>query len=1803
MTDDKKKSKAQLIAELEELQKLCADKDKIIVEHENSLKELLNADERFRLLYDSTPTPYQSLDINGKFLEANNAWLEALGYKQDEVIGKWFGDFLAPEYVEQFKKNFPLYKKRGYVNDIEFELLKKDGSRINVSFDGKIGHNPDGTFRQTHCVWKDITDLKKAEVLLRESIEGLRLALQSQKKSEEQFIAFFDNSPVGLGIWDREFRYVYINNMLQKINGPSIEEQIGKTILEVLPNSGPIIITLFQKILSTGKSFLNMELEGEVPSRPGEISHFLVSYFPISIVNGKPLYIGGTILDITERKRASEAVKESNRLLNRVGDIAKIGGWEMDMEHDGKASWTKATYDIIEVPPGDPIPNSDEHVNWYLPEYRAMIKSKMQNLLTTNKPMSFDAAYKTKNGELKWVQAKGETVVKDGKVVKLRGTLQDITDRVTNERALKESEELLNSFMDSATEGFSLLDNKLNLLLSNNTALKISGLKRKEAIGKNIVELSPNIKKSVRYRKYLEVLKTGKPFHIEENVCFPKKGNGCLSIKAFKVGINLGIIIADITKQKKAEQALSESEEKYRLLFDNMQNAFALHEIVVDEKNKPVDYIFLAVNKEFEKQTGLKKESIVGKRVTEVLPGIEKDPSDWIGVYGKVALTGKKISFENYSEPLDKWYDVISFRPVHGQFATVFSNITKRKKAENALKESEDFLNRTGEISKVGGWNIDFETNKLLWTRTTGRIYELPDGYYPDLEEAINYCHPDDREILRNAVNRSVEDCIPDNIEVRIITAKGTERWVRLIGQPVHKDGKCVRLSGTLQDITEQKKIETELRNSKNEFENIFNLSPDMIAIANSNTGYLLKINESWVKILGYSIEELLSKPLLEFVHPDDIESTISKIENQKYGESAVNFENRYLHKNGSYCWISWNATPTHDGLLFAVGRDVTQQMEQRAQLLKSEASLKEAQRIAHLGSWSWDVTTGSVDWTEEVYKIYGLDPNEFEPQIESVMSRFHPDDQEISQQLIQQSIKDHKPFTVKVRIILPSGEICNILSTSEPEFDENGKLSRITGTVQDITESERAEQALRISEERYRRLYKSVQAGVVLQSSDGTILHANKTACEILKMKMDEITRRTSMNLEWQMTDENGVSVPGNKHPAMITLKTGKPIRNAVRKLFSDDSERSLWLLINTEPIFYDSKKKPGEVLTTFIDITEQKKAEEILKIHNEALAISEERYSEVINNMSSAVAVYEAVDNGNDFVIKEFNRRGEEIEQVIRKDIVGKKVTEVFPGAEEFGIFEVFKRVWKTGKPETFPAKIYKDNRIEGWRDNFIYRLSSGEVVAIYDDVTEQKIAEELTKKSYQLLADAQRIAHVGSWSWDVTTGSVDWTDQVYEIFGLDPNEFEPQIDSVVKRFHPDDQEIAQHLIQQSIKNHTPFTVKSRIILPSGEIRNIFSTSQPEFDENGELIRIAGTMQDITESERAEEALRFSEERYRSLYDNIPNLYLSLNPNGIIVDCGGTGAVRLGYTKEELIGQSMDSIFTKDSLIGFKEDFPKLLEKGLLYDVERCLKTKTGEIRTFVLNAEVDYDIDGKPTGTRAIYHDITELRQIQKQLLSHQEKLRSLTRQNYLIEDRERRRISIYLHDQISQELVALRMKFGVLRKQCTSGETDNLINDINELIENAVENTRTLTFDLSSPVLNELGLVPATEWLCEKISQDHNLKISLKSDSKPMIMDDDLKNMIYRSIRELINNVVKHAQASKAKISITHEENMLRINVKDNGIGFNKSPQEALLGEEGGFGIFSIREQLEYVGGHLEITSKSGKGTVISLSVPL
>lgn len=258
-------------------------------------------------------------------------------------------------------------------------------------------------------------------------------------------------------------------------------------------------------------------------------------------------------------KEIEEKLKEREQLLNDMGSIGKIGGWEMDLA-SGKAVWTRGTYDIVGIAYDKPIPGFYEHVAYYLPEYRAMVQAAMEELIQTKKPMQFEAPALTAQGTVKWFKAIGEVVVENGFVVKLRGTLQDITERKNAEASLRQSEEKYLSIMDNISIGVALIGPDMEILSLNKQMKKWNP--QVDLKEKHICYRSFNNPPREKICSYCPTAKTLKDGLVHEDVTETPMGGHVLNYRVISSPIKdeTGRVIAaiemveDITEKKKLER-------------------------------------------------------------------------------------------------------------------------------------------------------------------------------------------------------------------------------------------------------------------------------------------------------------------------------------------------------------------------------------------------------------------------------------------------------------------------------------------------------------------------------------------------------------------------------------------------------------------------------------------------------------------------------------------------------------------------------------------------------------------------------------------------------------------------------------------------------------------------------------------------------------------------------------------------------------------------------------------------------------------------------------------------------------------------------------------------------------------------------------------------------------------------------------------------------------------------------------------------------------------------------------------------
>jgi signal transduction histidine kinase len=247
--------------------------------------------------------------------------------------------------------------------------------------------------------------------------------------------------------------------------------------------------------------------------------------------------------------------------------------------------------------------------------------------------------------------------------------------------------------------------------------------------------------------------------------------------------------------------------------------------------------------------------------------------------------------------------------------------------------------------------------------------------------------------------------------------------------------------------------------------------------------------------------------------------------------------------------------------------------------------------------------------------------------------------------------------------------------------------------------------------------------------------------------------------------------------------------------------------------------------------------------------------------------------------------------------------------------------------------------------------------------------------------------------------------------------------------------------------------------------------------------------------------------------------------------------------------------------------------------------------------------FGAQGEVTRIAVYIHDITHRKQAEERIRVYQERLRSLASQLSLVEERERRRLATALHDRIAQTLALSKMKLGALQEPVSSTDLAQSLDEIYRLIEQTIQDTRSLIFEISSPILYHFGLEAAVEWLTEQTQKQHGIPSEFRDDRQPKPLDEDVRILLFQAVRELLVNVAKHAQAQSVKVAIRRDGSDIQIIVEDDGVGFDAFPIGSHWSEIKGFGLFSIRERLDHLGGQLKIKSEPGHGTQVTLVAPL
>lgn len=499
-----------------------------------------------------------------------------------------------------------------------------------------------------------------------------------------------------------------------------------------------------------------------------------------------------------------------------------------------------------------------------------------------------------------------------------------------------------------------------------------------------------------------------------------------------------------------------------------------------------------------------------------------------------------------------------------------------------------------------------------------------------------------------------------------------------------------------------------------------------------------------------------------------------------------------------------------------------------------------------------------------------------------------------------------------------------------------------------------------------------------------------------------------------------------------------------------------------------------------------------------------------------------------------------------------------------------------------------------------------SEGNVAEIIEyciDITDRKQAENEIKQAKD---DFEAVTNLTGdiivkvdreWKWNfLNDGACEfWGKPREELLGIEFADY----------LHPDDEENTNAVIQKMIE--TGCIVKgliNRQKTPCGW-RTVEWNASPVFNEKGEFVGLQATGRDITEREEAEEALRYKTILLEAQSETSLDGILAVDDQG--------NSILFNRRFSEIWTIPQDILDTRDDermqqyVLNQLEEPDEFLRRVEYLYAHRKEKSRNEIIlkdgRTIDRYSSPLIDQNGEYHGRIWFFRDITERKRAEDESLAYQEKLRRLSSQLSIAEERERRHLATELHDSIGQTLAVLKIKLGLIKDASLTIEQSDTIDEIRELIEGTIANVRLLTSELSPPILYELGLKPAVEWLIEQFQDQHDLNIDLVCNDGLIPLDNDISYFLFRAVRELLMNVVKHARASKTIITLTNHEDNVVISVKDDGVGFSIEDLALLRNQDMGFGLFSVKERMDSIGGSIKIESEPGSGTQVILVAPL
>jgi PAS domain S-box-containing protein len=770
--------------------------------------------------------------------------------------------------------------------------------------------------------------------------------------------------------------------------------------------------------------------------------------------------------------------------------------------------------------------------------------------------------------------------------------------------------------------------------------------------------------------------------------------------------------------------------------------------------------------------------------------------------------------------------------------------------------------------------------------------------------------------------------------------------------------------------------------------------------------------------------------------------------------------------------------------------------------------------------------------------------------------------------------------------------------------------------------ELRQAQEILEESRSRYSDLYDFAPIGYLTLDELGIIREANLTAARQLAVERSRLIDRQLTH--FMVTEDRGAF---RRHLNLV-LK-GRERQTIELRLKRKDGAEFFTLL---EIAFYQDTAGRSLCRTAFTDITERRQAEADLRE-------SEARYRSLFQHNHAVMLLIDPATGD----LVDANPAACAFYGFSKEDLTARKITDIntLPSKRVFAEMQL--------------AKESKRRQF-----HFRHRLARGEVrdvevfsgpirlqgqdllYSIIHDITARKQAEKALQRQQEELQIILDSVPAMIFYKDKENRFIRTNKALAEATGLPKEEMDGKslfdlYPFKAEDYWEDDQEVMR---SSNPKRNIVETLET----PEG-VRWFQTDKIPYRDDQGNVIGVIGFAVDITERKRAEEALQRShdemEERVKErtadlwrtveqlqweiaerqraeeavtqhaalvqdLYNNAPCGYHSLDHEGTFVQINDTELTWLGYARDEVLGRmKLSDIITADSLQVYKKSFPEFKERGWVKDLEYELVRKDGTILPVLLNATALKDEAGHYLMSRSSVFDITKRKQAEEALKESEQKLRYLTSQLLTAQERERKRISLELHDDLGQSLMVLKMQMRAVERNLPPELKDARKGCSVALksLEGIIDNIRRISQNLRPSMLEDMGLSTALIRLFDEFCKGQKIECSFDIDDIVNSLSQETEIIIYRIFQETLTNIGKHAQATKVETAIKKCGKSIHFSVKDNGTGFDVEHALAGTATARGMGLGSMEERVRMIDGTLQLWSEEGKGTKISFILPI